>query len=135
VPTPEPATPAPATPTPAAAEVYAPQVVVDARFANRVQPDYPDTVCNGLWEYRPDFSRDLWKRGAKITQEAAGSVLVLDNGEGLQSQGKSLDLSFENLFETLTGMTHDTTRGEIRCARLATARAYSRQTSWGASWT
>jgi len=42
VPTPEPATPAPATPTPAAAEVYAPQVVVDARFANRVQPDYPE---------------------------------------------------------------------------------------------
>jgi periplasmic protein TonB len=41
VPTPVPATPAPATPTPAA-EVYAPQVVVDARFANRVQPDYPE---------------------------------------------------------------------------------------------
>ncbi len=41
--TPAPATPtpAPATPTPAA-EVYAPQVVVDARFANRVQPDYPE---------------------------------------------------------------------------------------------
>ncbi|HEY6358889.1 MAG TPA: energy transducer TonB, partial [Vicinamibacterales bacterium] len=43
VPTPAPATPAPATPTPNA-EVYAPQVVVDARFANRVQPEYPEVA-------------------------------------------------------------------------------------------
>jgi TonB family protein len=42
-PAPEAATPEPATPTPAA-EVYAPQVVVDARFANRVQPDYPEVA-------------------------------------------------------------------------------------------
>jgi hypothetical protein len=28
------------------------------------KPRYPDTVCNGLWEYRPDFSRDLWPKGA-----------------------------------------------------------------------
>lgn len=34
-------TPAPATPAPAA-EVYAPQIVVDARFASRVQPEYPE---------------------------------------------------------------------------------------------
>jgi hypothetical protein len=24
----------------------------------------PDRVCNGLWEYRPDFARDLWRQGA-----------------------------------------------------------------------
>jgi protein TonB len=36
-------TPVPATPGPAA-EIYAPQVVVDARFANRVQPDYPEVA-------------------------------------------------------------------------------------------
>jgi hypothetical protein len=28
------------------------------------KPRYPDTIWNGLWEYRPDFSRDLWKKGA-----------------------------------------------------------------------
>lgn len=28
------------------------------------KPKYPDTICNGLWEYRPNFSRDLWKKGA-----------------------------------------------------------------------
>jgi len=42
LPTQPPATPAPATPTPAPAEVYAPQIVVDARFATRIQPDYPE---------------------------------------------------------------------------------------------
>jgi TonB family protein len=43
-PTIAPSTPAPSTPTPASAsaEVYAPQIVVDARFANRIQPDYPE---------------------------------------------------------------------------------------------
>jgi hypothetical protein len=24
----------------------------------------PPMVCNGLWEYRPDFSKDAWKKGA-----------------------------------------------------------------------
>lgn len=28
------------------------------------KPRYPDTICNGLWEYRPDFSRDIWTKGA-----------------------------------------------------------------------
>jgi hypothetical protein len=27
------------------------------------KPKYPDLICNGLWEYRPDFTRDLWKKG------------------------------------------------------------------------
>ncbi len=28
------------------------------------KPRYPDTICNGLWEYRPDFSRNYWQKGA-----------------------------------------------------------------------
>jgi hypothetical protein len=28
------------------------------------EPRYPDTICSGLWEYRPDFRSDLWKKGA-----------------------------------------------------------------------
>jgi hypothetical protein len=28
------------------------------------KPRYPDMICNGLWEYRPDFSGDLWQKGA-----------------------------------------------------------------------
>jgi acetyl esterase/lipase len=27
-----------------------------------------ERVCNGLWEYRPDFTRDCWRRGAEILQ-------------------------------------------------------------------
>jgi hypothetical protein len=33
-------------------------------WRSAVQPDYPDTVCDGLWEYRPDLSSDLWRKGA-----------------------------------------------------------------------
>ena len=73
-------------------------------------------------------STDLRKGGAKITNEATGNVLVLDHGEGLQSQRKGLDVCFENLFEALPGLTHGI-GGEVKCARFATARAYSRQTS------
>jgi len=31
---------------------------------SQASPTYPDTFCNGLWEYRPDFSREVWKKGA-----------------------------------------------------------------------
>jgi hypothetical protein len=33
---------------------------------NSQQLLYPDTVCNGLWEYRPDFSKEAWKKGAVV---------------------------------------------------------------------
>jgi hypothetical protein len=32
------------------------------------KPRYPDLICNGLWEYRPDFSGDLWRKGAAAIQ-------------------------------------------------------------------
>jgi acetyl esterase/lipase len=27
-----------------------------------------DRVCNGLWEYRPDFTREAWRRGAETVE-------------------------------------------------------------------
>jgi len=36
-----------------------------ARCSGTHPPKYPDTVCNGLWEYRPDLSGDLWQKGAE----------------------------------------------------------------------
>jgi acetyl esterase/lipase len=27
-----------------------------------------ERVCNGLWEYRPDFTRELWRRGAETVE-------------------------------------------------------------------
>jgi hypothetical protein len=29
-------------------------------------PLYPNTICNGLWEYRPDFSKETWRKGAVV---------------------------------------------------------------------
>ncbi len=28
------------------------------------QPQFPDRICNGLWEYRPDFTNAAWRHGA-----------------------------------------------------------------------
>ncbi len=34
---------------------------------------YPDNICNGLWEYRPDFGGEVWKNGAmKVENVASG---------------------------------------------------------------
>jgi hypothetical protein len=34
------------------------------KYHGGTKPRYPDTFCNGLWEYQPNFARDLWKKGA-----------------------------------------------------------------------
>jgi hypothetical protein len=31
-------------------------------------PKFPDTISNGLWEYRPDFGSDLWRQGAQAAE-------------------------------------------------------------------
>ena len=55
-------------------------------------------------------------------------------GAEAQSQGESLHVRFEDLFEGGMGPTHRI--GEERnWARFSRARRYSRQTSCGASWT
>jgi Putative Ig domain len=48
------------------------------------KPRYPDTICNGLWEYRPDFTRDYWNKGAASIE----SVRV-ENGELMAEDGKT----------------------------------------------
>jgi hypothetical protein len=47
-----------------------------------VQPDYPDTVCNGLWEYRPDFTKDLWRKGTAIVENVTAGTQGLCAEEG-----------------------------------------------------
>jgi len=32
------------------------------------QPRFPDQICNGLWEYRPDFSKGTWREGAAAVE-------------------------------------------------------------------
>ena len=77
---------------------------------------------------------DLRKRATKIAEETMEDGLIVSHRGKLQRQRKGLDVRFENLFETRSGLTQGI-RGGVKGARFATARAYSRQMSWGASWT
>ncbi|MBN1672988.1 MAG: hypothetical protein JXR37_18225 [Kiritimatiellae bacterium] len=43
-------------------------------------PNYPDTVCNGLWEYRPDLTGGLWRNGADKV------VGIRSDGDGLKAE-------------------------------------------------
>jgi hypothetical protein len=47
------------------------------------KPRYPDLICNGLWEYRPDFSRELWKKGAASVAGVTtkGAELTAEEGK------------------------------------------------------
>src|SRR6185312_1867728 len=54
--------------------------------AKHVSPNqflYPDNVCNGLWEYRPDFGGEVWRKGAlKVENIASGTEgLAAENGK------------------------------------------------------
>ena len=44
---------------------------------------YPDTISNGLWEYRPDFTRDIWRKGADTVEniKTTSDGLVAETGE------------------------------------------------------
>jgi hypothetical protein len=43
-------------------------------------PTYPAAICNGLWEYRPDFSRETWRKGASRIDA------ITSNPEGLGAE-------------------------------------------------
>jgi hypothetical protein len=45
-------------------------------------PAYPSTICNGLWEYRPDFSKETWRRGATSVENVAAGNDGLAAEEG-----------------------------------------------------
>jgi len=47
-------------------------------------PIYPDTICNGRWEYRPDFTKTGWRKGATRVES------ILEKGGELSAEpGKS----------------------------------------------
>ena len=45
-------------------------------------PTYPDTICNGLWEYRPDFSKEAWRKGAASAENVTSGPDGLAAEEG-----------------------------------------------------
>jgi len=53
------------------------------KYHGRSPVKYPDTVCNGLWEYRPDFTGDIWRKGASVVEgvKATSDGLVVEAGE------------------------------------------------------
>ena len=77
---------------------------------------------------------DLRKSGLKIAEEPMGHTSIVGHGVAAQSQGQRLEMCFEDLFAAASGLTPKTCEEPTR-VRLPTAQAYSRQTSWGASWT
>ena len=48
-------------------------------------PQFPDRVCNGLWEYRPDFKQPSWRAGATSVlaiRETDGCLMAEDGKAG-----------------------------------------------------
>jgi len=39
--------------------------------ALHTMPTYPSAICSGLWEYRPDFSKETWRKGATTAENIA----------------------------------------------------------------
>ncbi len=52
------------------------------KLRGREKANYPDTICNGLWEYRPDLSGDLWRDGAVSVENVRSGPDGLSAEEG-----------------------------------------------------
>jgi len=51
--------------------------------ALRTMPTYQSVICNGLWEYRPDFAKATWRKGATTVEN------ITSRSDGLAAeQGK-----------------------------------------------
>ena len=59
---------------PGEALVYRWGHVEPIKYHGTQSPQFPDAICNGLWEYQPDFSSDLWLEGTEITEGIRGTV-------------------------------------------------------------
>jgi len=48
-------------------------------------PQFPERLCNGLWEYRPDFTQSSWRAGAttaRSIRESDGSLITEEGKTG-----------------------------------------------------
>ena len=53
-------------------------------------PRFPDRLCNGLWEYRPDFQQPSWRAGATTVESIREGDDGLDGG-GREDRRRRLD--------------------------------------------
>jgi hypothetical protein len=53
-----------------------------ARFFGSTEHQFVDRVCNGLWEYRPDFSHAIWREGVESIENIQSDLdgLKAENG-------------------------------------------------------
>jgi hypothetical protein len=45
-------------------------------------PTYPQTICNGVWEYRPELTKESWRKGATTVESIASGPQGLAAEEG-----------------------------------------------------
>ena len=50
--------------------------------ALRTTPTYKSTICNGLWEYRPDLAKEAWRKGAASVENVAAGAEGLSAADG-----------------------------------------------------
>lgn len=52
------------------------------KYHGAPQPVYPSTICNGLWEYQPDFLTPTWRKGAASVENIDLEANELASTEG-----------------------------------------------------
>lgn len=55
---------------------------VPVKYHGAQPPRFPDRICNGLWEYSPDFSRRFWREGANTIESIRSGPNGLAAEEG-----------------------------------------------------
>jgi hypothetical protein len=53
-----------------------------AKYFGSPEHKFRDRICNGLWEYRPDFSKVVWRKGADSIQDIVLGANGLQADEG-----------------------------------------------------
>jgi hypothetical protein len=50
------------------------------KYRGATPHNYSDMVCNGLWEYRPEFAKEVWRKGADSAENVRwdGSALTAE---------------------------------------------------------
>ena len=97
-------------------------------FGQRTEPTEEMGVAAQLRE-----PVNLGESGAEMGEEAARRGSIPVHRAGPQGEGERLDLRFKDWFEAGSRRTHKRCE-ESNPLRFWMARAYSRQTSCGASW-
>jgi len=98
-------------------------------FAQRAKPAEQVRIAAEL-----GGTANPWESASKISEEAANGTSILPHGAGAQGEGEGLEMNFQDAFELGWMMSHERWEGSSAFL-FSIARAYSRQTSCGASWT